>query len=167
MIESQILCKCHQKPIEVASVKSNWGIRNRYYCSITGDQIFSFIHMEVNMPDKDNPGTMPPIEEDDETKEAINTVEKPFFTEEELEEERKRMEAEGEETGPEQLSMFEGDKVYKQLDDFLAFVQDEIKKNKKSREKLDANAVILRRKESQIIMAIKDYEEQRSEKIEE
>lgn len=111
------------------------------------------------MPEKkDNPGTLPPIDEDDETKVAIPTVEEPFFSEEELKEE------EAKESEEEQPSLFEGDNIFNQLHLSLTEVNESLTKIDKQIEGKQTEKKLLLKRKKGLEEAIED---RRSEKINE
>jgi hypothetical protein len=143
------LCKCHEKPVEIVPNQGTPG--NKYYCSVTGDQIFSLIHKEVDMnkkprdPDETWPGDAAKFPDEKENTEESS------FPEEEAENEGK----------PEQPFLFEGDKVYNALQTSLTDVNEALKKVDKQidSKKLEKSLLINRKEELQ--EAIKIYEKQR------
>lgn len=152
MTEYIILCKCHKKPVRIEKIHE----RKKCYCAVTGDQIFSFIHKEVDMnkksrdPDETWPGDMAEFPDEEEKAEESS------FPEEGAENEKKE--------GPEQPFLFEGDKVYNALQTSLTDVNEDLKKVDKQidSKKLEKSLLINRKEELQ--EAIKIYEEQRKEK---
>jgi hypothetical protein len=148
------LCKCHEKPVDIVPNQGTSG--NKYYCSVTGDQIFSFIHKEVDMnkksrdPDETWPGDMAEFPDEEE---KADKAEESSFPEEEAEKKDNK--------GAEQPFLFEGDKVYNALQTSLTDVNDALKKVDKQidNKKLEKSLFINRKEELQ--EAIKIYEKQR------
>lgn len=157
MTEYQALCKCHHEPVKDVLNGSTSG--KKYYCRVSGKQLFSFIYKEINMPKKkDNPETEEILSQfPDEEEEKINVIEEPFFPEEE-EIELPEDEAEGKKK-PEQPFLFEGDKVYNVLHTALTDVNEELKKVDKQIDNKKLEKSLLIDKKEELQEAIKIYEE--------
>jgi hypothetical protein len=158
------LCKCHDEPVKIVPNQGTSG--NKYYCPVTGDQIFSFIHKEVNMankprdPDETWPGDMEELPDEESS-----------FPEEEGEEEDTPKEEEREDLEEadflkkqsEQIELFEGDKIYNVLQTALTDVNGELKKVDKQIDNKKIEKSILIKKKEELQEAIKIYEEQQSD----
>ena len=156
MNKRKIFCPCHLTPVN--EVPHGSAGRFKYYCSVTGDQLFTFKYKEKNMAQSKQenledtwPGDAPNFPDED-------IGEAPDFNEEES--------ANGEipeQTEEEQPFLFEGDKVYNALHTALTDINDSLKKTEKKLDHTKIEKEILQKRKAEIQEAIEVYEKQRAE----
>ena len=57
MIKDIILCRCHKQPVRTKVIKGKLYGTKKYYCTVTGQQLFNnFIHekVKINLRDPDD-----------------------------------------------------------------------------------------------------------------
>lgn len=111
--------------------------------------------------DKENledtrPGDAPEFPDDEE---KVAVIEESFFPEEEKEGETGEP---MEET--EQPTLFEGDKVYNELQISLRDIKESLQRNKKKFENIKLEKSILDKRQQEILEAIEDFEQRMAEK---
>ena len=118
------------------------------------------------MPETSKENTWPkdaPHFPDDEIEESADLQEeKEGSTGEPMEE--TEGELEGEEKEEEQPSLFEGDKVYNELQISLREIKESLQKNKKKYESIKLEKSILDKRQQEILEAVEDFEQRMSEK---